>query len=384
MKVKFLGQGLESTNDNTVGEILVNSLLSNDYNEAIWISAFSSEAIFNQLKDSVLKYKENGKIKIIVGIDQEGTSFGALSKLLSLQVDSYVYHHSGPTIFHPKCYIFKGSNRFRIIIGSSNLTVNGLFNNIENSILVEFEKDDLQGMQFYNEVLAFYKDILDVKSLNVKRLSIDLIQELHKLKLIPRNVSKSITGGKESKSKIVIDRIKELFPSLSRRMYRGLKKTKKKTEYGSENLQKPGVVNDPAYGVTLWTKNNLPGSDVEFTRTGTNPTGRLKLVKAGHDIDQTDYFRNEIFKNLKWIKRSNNNKEDASGRFRIIIDKVDYGIYNLQITHNPSGDAGQNNYTTSISWSGVSDLIKKNDLRGKNLAIYKSSDLNYDFIIEIA
>ena len=387
MKLKFLGQGLSSEIDYTLGEVLIQSLECGDYNKAIWITAFSRGNVFEEFRTRIAEFCANGSMTIITGIDQGGTSYEALAKLVSLQVNSFVFHSSSPPIFHPKCYIFQGESRYRIVIGSSNLTRNGLFNNIENSIQVDFEDDDVEGVQFYDSIKLYYKDIFSEDSPNLQKLTVESIKEIEQLNLLPDTDKAARPEESVRKDPTVIEKIRALFPALKRRMFRGLKPDKPAKARASEPYPETaqdisGAVNDNE--LILWSKVNLPASDVEFTREGTNPTGRLKLVKAGHDIDQTIYFRNEVFDSLSWQPRADSEKEDASAIFRISIDGVIKGDFRLNIMHNPKGDAGQNNYTTSISWKNVSEIIRKQDLRGKRLLLSKSSEPSYQFMISIA
>jgi len=127
-------------------------------------------------------------------------------------------------------------------------------------------------------------------------------------------------------------------------------------------------------GSLLWKKPKLAASDVERSPGG-NATGRLKLVKSHFKvneklIDQTNYFRKEVFGNLDWAQKEHTEKEIAEGIFVIKVLGKDFGIHRLTIGHNPYGDAQQNNYTTHISWGNFAETIKEFDLEGKELNIY--------------
>ena len=60
----------------------------------------------------------------------------------------------------------------------------------------------------------------------------------------------------------------------------------------------------------------------------------------------------------------------------MIICGINYGEYKLRILHKRKGMVAyqQNNYVTSIRWGDVSYLLKNENLLGRELVIYKTSD----------
>ena len=60
----------------------------------------------------------------------------------------------------------------------------------------------------------------------------------------------------------------------------------------------------------------------------------------------------------------------------MIICGINYGEYKLKILHKRKGMIAyqQNNYVTSIRWGDVSHLLKNENLLGRELVIYKTSD----------
>src|SRR3989344_2496517 len=139
-----------------------------------------------------------------------------------------------------------------------------------------------------------------------------------------------------------------------------------------------GTSNWESKGNLLWKKPELSASDVEKSPGG-NVTGRLKLVKSGFKvngklIDQTTYFRKEMFGNLDWVDKAHTKKEVAEGIFAIKILGKDMGLHRLIVGYNPDGEAFQNNYTTHLSWGHLSETIRKLNLIGKELSIYSPQE----------
>jgi hypothetical protein len=128
-------------------------------------------------------------------------------------------------------------------------------------------------------------------------------------------------------------------------------------------------------GGLLWRKVDLPPSDVQ--RQAGSPTGGLRLTQAGwradgKPIDQTKYFRYNVFGALDWRvgREQPPYREDAAARFNVTLLGQSKGIHLLRLSHKPSGEAGQGNYTTLLHWGPLADTIRELDLVGKTLSLY--------------
>lgn len=130
----------------------------------------------------------------------------------------------------------------------------------------------------------------------------------------------------------------------------------------------------------VWSKSNLPVGDLQLLEDS-NASGVLRLTQADYRIDQTTYFRDEVFTELAWYPIDG--KEMANASFRIITENTDHGVFNLAISHKPSWESQQNNYTTGLHWGNALGIVKNVDLVGKKLSLYKVTDDTYDFLIKI-
>jgi len=97
------------------------------------------------------KQKE-GRIRFYLGVDLNSTSKEVLEQLLTLNIESYVVYSPNSIIYHPKIYAFEGNKVTRAIIGSSNLTESGLFQNVEATVCIDFENDDEEGSKFLADI----------------------------------------------------------------------------------------------------------------------------------------------------------------------------------------------------------------------------------------
>lgn len=102
--------------------------------------------------------RPNATIKAVFGIDQKGTSQQALDYALSAFTETRIVHISGrfnPT-FHPKIYIFSGTNSATAFLGSNNLTVGGTETNFETNIKMEMKLPD--DKELYDQILQCWRD----------------------------------------------------------------------------------------------------------------------------------------------------------------------------------------------------------------------------------
>jgi hypothetical protein len=109
-----------------------------------------------------------------------------------------------------------------------------------------------------------------------------------------------------------------------------------------------------------------------------NPPGQL--------IDQQTYFRN-LFRDFHWEPEpgKREGQEHAFVPFRIFIRGQDYGVRHLEVSHKPSGEAGQGNSPTVLRWGrGFNPIIRELNLTGTVFSLYETAEENADFLIDIA
>jgi len=387
MKISFLGQGIEPTSKNAVGNLLVKYLKERKFISFTGVSAFASEVGIYGLSghiNSAKKYFK--KLTIIVGIDQGGTSKEALEEILSLNIESYIFYQKENPIFHPKFYLFEGTNEVKIILGSSNLTGTGLFTNIESSLLVEFNQTDKDGLALLSELKTYYKSLLNFSDPNIFKIDSKVINDFFLDGIVPdeatrkRNYSKGASSKVGNKSKTPKRSVPKLplsiFPSKN-------KKTNPKTVTPavpiSTNITSKNLV---------WKKLKLSNSDAQDVPAGTAITGNLKLAQArfklgSRVIDQKIYFRNQVFNKLNWVKTKPHSAtyEETFGVFDISISGKSIGKFTLKLSHDSSRVAGQGNTPTWLHWGRtVIPVLQKNSLSGKTLNLY---EVNQDFLIDI-
>lgn len=187
MDTKIIGQGYNLDADTSVAKELIEQFNSKRYDSFTCLVAFASYGGISALSPYILAEKERGvKVKIILGIDQKGTSKEALEEVLSWGVEAKIYHTQSVNIFHPKIYLFENTDIFTLIVGSNNLTTMGLVKNIECSLLI---KDTKGEHTVHNDFYIYWKSILDGVDVNLKPITQELIDELYAEKLILTNLA---------------------------------------------------------------------------------------------------------------------------------------------------------------------------------------------------
>lgn len=184
MKTTFLGHGLDFSKKNNVGYQLALSFKSKDYESFYGFVAFATLSGVKSLKSNLKIAKSNyKKIRFYIGIDNKITSQDALEFLLNQNIETYIYYDESNfrSIYHPKLFIFEGSEVSRIIIGSSNLTHQALNSNIEASIQLDLESEDIKTL---TEIKEYYSSLLDLTSPNIKLLTKEYLEELVKRDLL--------------------------------------------------------------------------------------------------------------------------------------------------------------------------------------------------------
>lgn len=144
----------------------------------------------------------------------------------------------------------------------------------------------------------------------------------------------------------------------------------------------------PHYGQLVWMKPNLPKGDLQLLTRG-HVSGVLRLTQAGYHvngqtIDQTTYFRHQVFSGLQWVVDAQDPaKVRAVANISLVIAGVYVGDFDLRLTHNPAWEAGQGNYTTGIHWDDALPHIQKQGLVGRTLRLFEPALPGGHFVMEI-
>lgn len=390
MTITILGQGFEAASENSVGNYLMKFLADTNFQSFHAITAFTSLAGINGIQKHIENAKHLDSITVITGVDQKGTSKEALQALMELEINSHVFFVPPPSpIFHPKIYLFEGQNKSELIIGSSNLTANGLFTNVEASILISIDNHSITDRKIVEALKQYFNGLFNQTDPNLKPITTELIDDLVKAKIVPTEAErKELQDKGEKTDKVETQNIlSKIFPKRATAQipkdFRASKKTEPKTTAKATTAIEADIL--------LWESGPLTERDLNIPKgSNTNPTGSM-LFKKGRteDIDQRHYFRDEVFSSLNWVfdtRVGSTHLEKAAALFRIVVIKKDYGTFALTLTHNPRTDTRsyeQKNSMTSISWGDAKPIIAREELIGRSAKLYGNSAKNGEYTLVI-
>ena len=267
MDICFIGQGLNPESDVTAGNFIIDSLENDKYTIFNAFVAFVSSSGLRNIIDQLLAFKENGgNICLYLGVNLNATSKEALEQLIEHEIESYIVYSPNNIIYHPKIYAFEGNKETRTIIGSSNLTVSGLFQNIEASVCVDFESDDENGNEFLADIYDHFNSIINKEHPSCQLLTPNVLEILVESKVVlPEAVNRAKNnkiskefGQKETK---VNTKLLKLFGKVkSKKPPKGFQKTVVKKEFHkAEESSEINVVDeatDLAVGA-MWIETGL-------------------------------------------------------------------------------------------------------------------------------
>lgn len=185
MEVKFIGQGLSLPTDKPAGDVINEILESHSYNEFAAFVAFARKGGLNMILPKLKKFIENGgKVRLYIGVDMHATSKEALQMLMNERIPTYIVHSPNTITYHPKIYTFEGDSKFYIIVGSSNLTTSGLYQNVEASLCVSNEYENDEGRELLSDIYDYYNSFLNGQSTSCAELTEEVLEKLVNAKTV--------------------------------------------------------------------------------------------------------------------------------------------------------------------------------------------------------
>jgi HKD family nuclease len=330
------------------------------------------------------------RTKIFVGIRNDITSVQAIKRLLRLRVRVYaVDTGSRDPIFHPKLYLMvDDGERGGLIIGSANLTHQGLHNNIEASTQITLDLHDANDRRFVEQTIRSFEDLPRTHPLHVFQINndaeADALFEAGRLAdeaVVPApSVSSTVRSGeRDPLPRMRLNHVAR--PRLRRRAHR------------AEPAAAERAAPTPALPTTeyrlVWESNPLTERDLNVpTGATTHRTGSMLWKKgATEGIDQRHFFREEIFDATIWRPDPRRpHLERARASFDIVIKNLNYGKFMLQLTHNTdktSRSYKQKNAMTQVHWGLALPIVARRDLLGRTMYLYRKGTNPPEFLIEI-
>lgn len=255
--------------------------------------------------------------------------------------------------FHPKCYhIVREDDTETAIVGSANLTAAGVSRNIEACVIFDTRTGDsvnlLQSISAGIDLWAQREQGDGVFQINTEN-DINALKESEIINVVQAQaILKRISSKTERRTAGQL--------GTRRSLWRRPRARRRRTTVASEVTV---LIAEDAQTTSItvhkvakrWSK-KLRSSDAQQVRPGTNPTGKMRLSKAQHDIDFKRWFRDDMFSEATWTEeqRSGNTYEVAELPFTVEFLDKNFGEQTLKIDHAPHRIAGQNNVPTVLAW----------------------------------
>lgn len=410
---EFILQGLTSRTHGTVVHELFDVA---DIQRSIISVAFLTETGVAHISSKLTPHV--GTATVFGGIRNDITSYQGMRRLFEAGVSLHaVDTGTRHLLFHPKLYYVRGKSLARLSIGSANLTLGGLNNNIEAGVVLDFDPHDADDGKFLAELESQF-DVLptahpdnifkipDVAKLDELLASGLLVDET----AIPApRVTTSTKSGKPDltpRIKLAVAPIKrspksaapppaaaQAVPIIPVPVAQTATSAKPAPAAPVPVAPTPVTPTTaptaPGIGMELmWISKDLTERDLTIpTGTNTNPTGSINLDKGlmAQNVDHRHYFRNNVFAGLIWGPR-NATVDEAQADFDLVLKGVYQGTFDLMIRHTTSTTSAsylQNNAMTRLSWGDMASFVKNPSLVGRAMALYRDRADPTHFMIEI-
>jgi hypothetical protein len=199
MRIELLAQtGVGGLTHTRTGDVLNAAIGDARHNRFKFAVAYMRLSGLNRLSASIGALTgRGGTVSGAVGIDDGITTVEALDALAAVSTTSTVFYTVSGFIYHPKLYLAAGTDHARIVLGSPNLTRDGLYRNIEAATSIELDlslPDDRAALAQYEASIDAF---LNLTNPNVVQVSPAATANLATLGLV-RNEAQSRDLGPSS------------------------------------------------------------------------------------------------------------------------------------------------------------------------------------------
>ncbi len=382
----FLLQGLTA---HTHVEELKRLLAHNDLKRVLISVAFVTKGGIDLIASELASV--GSQFDAFVGIRNGISTREGLTALMETGANVY-YVDTGTTdqLFHPKVYVCRRMKKASVIIGSANLTVGGLNDNIESSIVLNLDLTEDGDLHFVESIFAEFDGLASTYPRHVVR--IERIADLEALQAQGRLIdeaSSSFSQGTVSTSKANDLPTIRLKVSPLRNRVEQPKVAQKLAP--SDTVPEVDSTNpsDTFPLKLLWKSKALTERDLGIpSGENTHATGSINLDKGLLDksIDHRHYFREKVFDTLSWKPSNRSTVEETRARFRLIVKGVDQGAFNMRVGHTISTKSKaylQHNAMTRLSWGQAKEFVSRSDLVGRTMSLYRDKSDSTRFVIKI-
>ena len=286
--------------------------------------------------------------------------------------------------FHPKtACVEREDGSMAAVVGSGNLTEGGMGLNVEAAMSLDTKDgDDRQVIVAVASAVERWCDGREGGAFHIRRYQdIDALRDANLIDVAqPQPIRPGGgAGGRGDKTGPIPGRRAPLWtPSRKPVAVRRAKDREMGKRPGKKAARKGYAYPE------RWCK-LLKSSDAQWVRTGTNPTGKLRLAQAGHPIDQRRYFRYQLFGGEAWSGETRQGKsyEVAQAEFEVTIRNQHLGRISLVLDHAAHREAGQNNVPTVLAWgTTINRILASESHIGDWVIMARGADGTFKLIIQ--
>ncbi len=330
-----------------------------------------------------------GRLRVVVGVDEGGATRPGLFLAMRLADEAFVFHDKTAGTFHPKMFFGEGSDKAVLIVGSSNVTPGGLYVNYEASLRATFKLPDEESgpVEGFRAYVAHLLDepalclALDAETIDQLVADPTILVSGHERSHRSSRTSRSTAGDGIETGPVGLFGIRSKpvdgAPGLSAAdraelasLEIGVEADEDRTAVARITDTIPAEPDGEAPLVLASWSKVLPQGDAQQNRNPrTNPTGDLRLTQAGHDIDQTSFFRNVLFGALDWAPTEDADLESATVAMDVTIAGASAGRLRFTVTYAPHRESGQRNFTTKLLWGSLLETLKAVDYTGYTVSL---------------
>lgn len=338
----------------------------------------------------------DGHTRFLIGSNEGETSRAAAADLLALAGPSrpglalgVVSFQSG--FFHPKVFHFeRADGSSTAYIGSANLTPSGARSqHIEAGVILdtrEYARPDLLK-SIADAIDAWFDESRSGLYPIVDAADLDALVAAGVLGVVPpappSRALKPATGGHQKGQQGHSLKPLVAMPAVIGSAVASPTSAQPQAPTPSAApvaVTQPAAATSAGMIVRRWGK-RLPASDAQRKATG-NQSGAIALTQGDYvrQIDQTTYFRNELFGTAVWQPDTANTgqpKEVATVPMHVTVDLMYHGVMDFRISNASNRESGQNNYTAQLHLEPISSLFRRTDMTGKHLEIEHHVDGSY-------
>lgn len=330
---------------------------------------------------------------VYVGIRNAITSAQALRALLDGGVTVYtVDTGSVKKIFHPKLYFARSDKAARLLVGSANLTSGGLIGNIETSIALDLDLTNADHKALCQSIEDTFGGLNASHPENVSKVSAsksleDLLLDVRLSDefIAPRPVGVVGQSKEPSPVPLMVTHLKKVTSAAKK----AVAPSQKKAPVAPAPVTIVPVVGQAIQYRRVWKTDGLKQRDLNVPKgLNTHATGSMNLDKGDllGDYEWASFFRQKVFEKLVWSRLDARRNQKATGSFRLIVEGIDCGEFELEVKHDTKIDTAsyaQGNAMTKLSWGSAKPFVARPALVGRSLTLSKAIGVDGRFLIEI-